>query len=342
MTIEEIDSLYIEHEAMGEGSDTVTHHRFSVARIAENMPNATPQQLDSVIQRYLPRRDLNISSCPDTLSLPGLPGHAPGEGLLERITNRGFELGFFEGKILHPEAVVRPHGYTAEPVPYSLRNDNWVTSVILLCFVVLMLVFRGTRQQFSQHLREFFFPPREHKGLFSVRTAVENRFSIFLTLQFSLLGGLVSFAYAQYTYDLGIGQVSPYYLLFIYSAGFLCYFAIKNLLYRFVNWVFFERTQQQLWSESITFLFTIESLVFLPVVLVFVYFDLELVKVFFVIALLLFIHRILVLYKAYTIFFPKFYCFLHLFAYLCTLEIVPMLILAGILLRITDSLIIEY
>lgn len=330
-----------DQELETEGGDTVQHHGFSVWRIAQNMPNATPQQLDSVVQRYLPHRDLKLSQRLDTLSIPGVPGHDP---TVSHWDDAGivYKLGFFQDNpLLHPEIVVKPHGFVADPLPYRLRSDNGVSVVLIICFVVLAYVLRATRQQFAQQTREFFFPPREHNGLFSVKTTIETRSSIFMTFQLSMMFGLISFIYAQHELDLSIGQVSPYLLLIIYSATFFSYFIVKRWIYSFVNWIFFEKTQRQQWSDIYSYLFTLISILFFPLSLLCVYFEIGVTETLLYASLLLILYKLLLLYKAYTIFFNKTYCLLHLFAYLCTLELIPMLFLVYILVATTDGLIIK-
>lgn len=332
--------LQTEGEELGVTTDTVVHHGFSVWRIAQRMQGCTPQQLDSVIQAHLPKRERFLSDRPDTLSIPGLPGHQAYE--IEALSKVYEETFFKDNSMLHPELKVTSQGHSAVPVPYALWRDDWVTSALLVCFIILVYVVNRTRRQLVQQAKDFFFAPHERQGLFAVETAIETHASLFMVLQLSLMGGLMAFAYAQYTLDLFLGQISPYQLLVLYVGCFLAYFAVKRIMAGFVHWVFFEKNQQKQWSDSYNFLITVESILFFPLALIFVYFNISILQAALVFGILLVIFKILLMYKCYAIFFQKFYCLFHLFAYLCALELMPMLALFKSLLIVTDSLIIKF
>ena len=313
---------------------------FSVWRIAQNMGDCTPQQLDSAIQAQLPQRERVRSERPDTLSLPGLPGRKPYEAE-DRIVN--FEEGFFKGNpVLHPELPYRSQGRSAVPIPYMLSHDDLVTSSLLLCFLILVYVINKTRRQLAQQTKNFFFIPKENSGLFAVETAIESRARLFIVFQLCLMGGLLSFTYAQYSLDLFLGQVSPRILLCIYIGSFMAYFILKRIMNAFVNWIFFPKSQQKLWNDSYSYLIFVESLAFFPLALIFVYFNLPFEKGIWMFLFLLLIVKMLLAFKTLRIFFPKSYGLFHLFAYLCALELMPMFALWRLLAFITDSLIVKY
>ena len=326
-------------DGLGYGGDSVVHHRFSVWRIAQRMPGCTPQQLDSAVQANLPVREKVRSERPDTLSLPGLPGRKPYESD-NRIINFGSD--FFKGSpLLHPELPARNQGVSATPLPYALSNDNLVTSGLLICMLMLIFVVNKTRRQLRQQSKEFFVAPRQHNGLFAVETNIEGWAHIFTVLELSLMGALTMFAFSQYELNLFLGQISPRWLLGVYLASFLAFFAVKRMLTRFINWVFFTPFQQQLWSEINSYMLTAECILFFPLLLTFVYFRLPFAKTGFMFLGILILTKILLAFKARQIFFPKIYGFLHLFAYLCALEIMPLLALWKTLDIVTENLIVK-
>jgi len=339
--VQEVEEPALERETVSaERTDTVVHHRFSAYRIAQQMKGCTPSQIDSVIQKYMPKRVIHYSTRPDTLNIPGMVGHKPYEvSELEKAYEQGF---FQKNELLHPELKVSGPGRIAEPLPYMLWRDDYVASALLVCFMILVYVVNRTRKQLKLQAKNFFFSPRENNGLFAEKTTIETHASIFMIIQLSLLGGLMSFAFAQYTLNLFLSQVSPYLLLGIYAGCFLVYFTLKRVLYGFVHWVFFEKTQQKQWRESYDFLISVESILFFPLALIFVYFNISIIQIVWIFGILLIIFKILLMYKCYTIFFNKFYCFFHLFAYLCALELMPMVALVRVLITITDNLIIKF
>lgn len=321
------------------GGDFVVHRGFSVWRIAQRMPGCTPQQLDSAVQANLPVREKVRSECPDTLSIPGLPGRKPYES-----DNRIIDFGsdFFKGNpLIHPELPPRNQGVSATPLPYALSNDNLVTIGLLTCMLMLIFVVNKTRRQLRQQTKDFFVAPRQHNGLFAVETNIEGWAHVFTVFQLSLMGALSMFAFSQYELNIFLGQISPRWLLGVYLASFLSFFIVKRVLTRFTNWVFFTPFQQQVWSEINSYMFTIECIIFFPLLLTFVYFRTPFIKTCIVFLIMLILVKLLLAFKARQIFFPKFYGFLHLFAYLCALEIMPLLALWKSLDIVTENLIVK-
>lgn len=321
--------------------DSLIHHGFSVWRIAQQMGDCTPQQLDSAIQANLPERERVLSDRPDTLSLPGLPGQKPYEK--QSDLNFSFDSEFIRSSpMYHPELPYRSQGESAVPLPYMLWRDDLVTSGLLLCFLVLVYGINKTRLQLRQQTKDFFFAPREHTGLLAVETGIESRVHLFMVFQLCLLGGLMMFAYSQYELNVFLGQLSPRWLLGIYASSFLLFFIVRRILSAFINWIFFPKSQQKIWRDSYSYLISVESILFFPLAMTFVYFRMSFEKIIWIFLFILLIIKILLAFKTYRIFFAKNYGLFHLFAYLCALEFMPLLALWKTLAIVTESLIVKY
>ena len=337
-------SLSAHHADTASFSSDSTAHRGPLAwRIAERMGDCTPRQIDSVIQAHLPQRERIRSSRPDTLSLPGLPGRKAYEAVESTHFSPELYQGFFRSNtLLHPELPYRSMGQSAVPVPYRLSHDDLVTSALIFCILILIYVLNKTRRQLMQQTHDFFVSPRERTNLFGVETGIEVRSRLFNILLLSLMGGLSMFAYAQYELQFFLGQLSPRWLLGIYVTSFLLFFFIKRILSSFVNWIFFPKSQQKIWNKTFSYLISVESLLFFPLLLTFVYFQLPFEKAVWIFLFILLTIKILLAFKTFTIFFPKSYCLFHLFAYLCALEIMPLLALWKSLAIVTENLIVKY
>lgn len=279
--------------------------------------------------------------CQDTMGIIGLEGHEP-QVDAPNLLAKPYELGFFnEDSLLHPELMGGQHGFAADPRPYTLGTDDYVTGSLLLCFLLMVYLFNKTRKQFLQQTHDFFLAPRDRKGLSAVTTTIEAHSALFIVLQLCVLGSILCYFFIGSTLNLTMCTVSPQMLMLMYCGCFLAYFTVKRILYSFVNWVYFEKIQQKQWKDSHSFLITVEAAVFLPLVLISVFLDADVIKMAWISVIFLVIHKILMLYKSYKIFFPKIHCIFHLFTYLCTLEMIPMLILGHFILLITDNLIIK-
>ncbi len=226
-------------------------------------------------------------------------------------------------------------GVAGDPVPYTIRGDNFFTSVFLLCFVALIISLSNTKQFVVRWLKSFYYPAHVAKNL--NMTSGEMRFQLFLVLLASLLYAIAVYMYAR-DFIADTYLVGDYTLVGIIFASFTGYFLFKNILYVFVNSVFFTRARQYEWLQTILFLTAMEGVLLFPIVLVQVYFDLSFEKAVYYYCFVLILVKILTFYKCWSIFFRQTNAFLQNFLYFCTLEIVPILFLGGGLSMIIDIL----
>ncbi len=329
-------------EATGDAHDTLQRQGTIAWRISQNMSGLPAEKIDSAIQANMPRRIHQRSARPDTLGLPGLPGHKAYEVSLDKYKGLHTEGFFKDNPLMRPELEFRQHGYSADPIPYALWRDDWVTGSLLLSFLLLIYIVSRARHQFVLQARNFFYTPQNVETSFAKDITFESRAVLLMSIMLSLLGGFMAYAYSQYTLDLFLSQISPYFLLFIYFGCFLLYFAVKSIAYAFVNWVFFGRAQRKLWSDARSFVLSIECLLFFPAVLVFVYFDVSIRHMAGILIAFLLLAKCLLAYKCFTIFFREIYCLLHFIVYFCALEVVPIIALLQSLTYITGNLIIKY
>lgn len=314
---------------------------FSVWRILQSLPEgATPSQQDSAVQANLPVRERFLSDRPDTLGLPGIEARQTGATVADLPDF--YRENFFSGnRFWQSEVSANTLGLEAEPLPYLLRRDDWVTGLLLVCFFFLMIVVSGGKRYFRQQFRNFFFPMRSADEYSVVETGSEKRYMTFLVFQTSLVFGLLFFDYVQDAVDVFTGRFSPHLLLGVYASVCLLYFGVKRLLYGFVNWIFFDKIQRVKWNRSTALVIVLEGTVLFPLALITVYFDMPLRTVAVCFLSLLACLKFLLFCKAFSIFFRDLHGFLHLIVYFCALEMMPLLVLWKILVYITDNLIIK-
>ena len=317
------------------------YHGFSVWRIAQSMPNATPQELDSVIQARLPERERHRSTRPDTLCIPGLEAKSAIPKLEDQPVC--YKISYFQDNtLLHPEIVIRPSRYSATPLPYRLWRDNWITGTVLLCFFVMAFIIHLNGKQLLARSRSFFFGSQHQNEPRAIRTSLEEQSTNIMTFMLCLIGGLGFFEYTQNHLELFLGRLSPYILLGSYIGCWVVYFILKGLLYTFINWIFFDKDSHLLWMDTYSFLLIVESILMYGIIVIGVYFGLMPKNIFYAALSVIIAIKSLLLYKAHQIFFPEIHGSLHLFVYFCTLELVPLLAIARILMWITDLLIVNY
>lgn len=316
------DTIQTTFPAQGNASRDV-RHGFSPKHIIESLPDsATPAQQDSAIQAALPRRTTERSTRPDTLNLPGW--HIPSADASCSARKVMYDKNFFSStSLFHAETVIRPSGMYSAPQPYLLRDDDWITGILLCCFPLLMIVFSHSKKFVRQRIRDFFLNHMEKEKLFPMDTGNAAHHTVYLFLQDGLLGGLLFFDYTQATRDFFMLPFSPHVLLGVYAATCWAYLGIKQLLYLFVNWIFFDKEHRSAWLKSYSFLVSAEGVLFFPLALVAVFFNFPVRNVILCTLLLVGFIKLLLFYKTFCIFFKENHGFLHLIAYFCALEILP-------------------
>lgn len=297
---------------------------FDPALIIGSLPeDATPAMRDSAIQAQMPEREQCRSERPDTLNLPGwnVPSDKEATGDSSRMAYE--ETLFPQSPYDHPEVDFRYSGMTSAPVPYLLRNDDGVTSLLLCCFLMIMVIFARSGKYMRQQVQDFFFDRTDRQSLFSVATGREMRHTLFLYLHTGLLAALFAFDYTVAVCDLFMAPVTHFQLMGIYVLCCWAFLGARQLLYSFVNWIFFDKEQRGAWMKSYSFLVASEGLLLFPLALVMVYSNLPVFYVVWSLCILLGMVKLLLFYKTFGIFFSKNHGFLHLIVYFCALEILP-------------------
>lgn len=300
--------------------------------------DATPAQQDSAIQAMLDIPPAVISSRPDTLNLPGLEG-SPAKVDLSRYS---YKDNFFSGsEFFHPELRVTQIGMAAEPMPYRLRDDDFVTGALLVSFFLVALFIVRSSHILLEKIKGFFYVRGNDDNMPAVNTDSELRNQALLVIHTSFVIAILFFDYTQQALTHVFNSVSPYILLGTDAGICLLYFAAKMLAYHFVNWVFFEKRQRRKWMESYVLTVMMTGLASFPLVLLLVYFDLPFRVAGTAFIIIAGLSKLLLFVKCKQIFFNLTYSIFHLFLYFCTLELIPMLLLWRILVYCNEILVVN-
>ena len=246
---------------------------------------------------------------------------------------------FAKDSLLHPELTGGRFGIAGDPVPYTVRNDNAITCMLIFCFVMALVSFAHSRQYILRQLKDFFYIPRSSK---SSDEDPSNRFQLFLSLQTCLLLAITYYFYiTHYVTDTFVLD-TPYEIIGIFFGVFIAYFIAKNIVYSIVNNVFFRSKKNRHWIWTLTFITALEGIALFPAVMLQVYFNLPMQNVVYYFIFILVLTKILTFYKCWVIFFRQISVYLQIILYLCALEIIPLLSLVGILVLITDRLKVNF
>ncbi len=307
----------------------------SPRQILNTLPeDATPWQQDSAIRANIPFPKVDWSKRPNPMRTPTTKADEPS----------GFSLNqplYHSRSLVQPDSVYRPEyatyrqGVAGDPVPYTIAGDNLITSVLLGCFILATLSIAKSGNFISRQIKNFLH--NQHEGTTVItETSSELRFQIFLALQTCLLCSLLFFLWRQTSFEESF--ILPHYqIIGIYTAIFALYFLIKSGLSAAVGWVFFDKKKNEQWMKSNLFLVSTEGILFFPAVMLLVYFNVPVESMVSYAILVIILWKILTFYKTYLIFFQRNRAGLQNILYFCTLEIMPLGALWGVLV-LTDEL----
>ncbi len=300
--------------------------------------NATPAQQDSMVRAHIQPSEIHWSTMPDTLHLPG---HPAGKSFRDVSLPRYYRESFFsKDSLFHPELPGGRLGVTGDPVPYTVAGDDFVTSLLLFCFILACVALSQSRHFIVRQVKTFFRPVRYGTTAIT-ETSNELRFQLFLVLVACLMVSIGYFIYSRTSIS-DTFLIEQYQVITIYASCVASYFLLKTLLYSITGWVFFDKKKNEQWLKSYLFLISVEGMLLFPVIMLMTYFDLSLQIAMIYALIVLGLVKMLSFCKSYLIFFWGKGAFLQIILYFCALEVVPLFALWGGLVMISHYLKINF
>lgn len=211
---------------------------------------------------------------------------------------------------------------------------------LLLCFLLLVHVYRKGFLSFKENI-QLAFSSRDDISMFSESTAREFWYNFLLIIQSAFLFSLILLIYFSETKTAVFQPQKIYVTLISFMLALLLFEGVKVLFYRFVAYLFDLQTGISVYLRTYMILIQVMGiLLYLPVLLL-IYFDYyhNIVIIFF---FLLFIaSRLIIIYRLSVFFLQKYVNPLYLIAYLCSVEIIPYILLYGGMVYLYENEIIN-
>lgn len=226
------------------------------------------------------------------------------------------------------EEMARSYGgrVAGESMPFCFRNDDTITSLLLLLLFVSAFVVSHGWNYLVGAMGEFFQGKR-HNTIFDTNDDKALHGGSILILQTTVCMGLLAFGFLDDLYPQPLLTLSPYALLGFDIAVCTVWMMLRVGLFHLVNHILFEREACRTWMRGLWLILMICGLLLLPVTLLAIYFDLSLATQLSALILIGGVSEILLVYKTYITFFRHTGGSLHLILYLCALEFIPLLLL---------------
>lgn len=229
--------------------------------------------------------------------------------------------------------------------PYSMRNDNALTILLLLSFILTVVAVARSKQTIVRDVKHFFRGSREDDRDFQFRL---SRFFSLMALLNCVMLAVSTGAFAEQLpfYDVAMAETqfegSQMLVVGILFLLFIAYFLVKWMAYSVVNSVFFGNKKSLQWSQAFVVVTALEGILIIPLVLLLIYFDLSVKSALIYFISVLFLNKILSIYKGWNIFFRQNGRYLQFFLYFCALEIAPLLAFGGLWLEVVNFLRINF
>ncbi|MDO4779465.1 MAG: DUF4271 domain-containing protein [Bacteroides sp.] len=219
--------------------------------------------------------------------------------------------------------VIYPLSQTVDSFP---KNDVFVVVAIILCTILTTIAIANAKDVLWKQIKEFS-TNREVSSIFETASIENSSYLSLLTTQFFLSSGVISYYILYYSNSEWVVKYSSWQIILSVGAIFLLYFIAKVTLYSYIGWIFFRGNIIDTWFKSYYTIIHALSIFLLPFLFATIYLNLSINTVLFTALGLLFLSKVLILYKLFNLFFKNIYTTLPLFLYFCALEIVPLLLL---------------
>ncbi len=224
------------------------------------------------------------------------------------------------------ETLGRTYGVAGEALERSLSSDNILTLLMLLGFVAIATAF-GLMQRFVSHqARTFFRVPRNDLGR-ALLSALELRLQLALVAHTCMQAAVLLYLCNLNWIAVDGRFFSSHVFTLIFFGVMVGYFVGRALLYTLVDGVFFDGREHKEWMHSMLFISAAEGVFLFPVSLASIYLELSPSTIAIVTLGVVAVVKLLTFCKLFVIFFRPLGGYLQFFLYLCTLEIVPLLLL---------------
>ena len=213
-------------------------------------------------------------------------------------------------------------GIEGIPAAEALYTNDLFVCILLAGFLLVSAMLASNENILSNILGNFF-SPREHTGT-KTTSALYLKLGMYGVCFMSTALFLTAYLVRQNNMDIAQGNHMLPLLLGVTTVGYL----LKLGLFKMVNWVFFDKAQTLAWEQSYADWTILSGCIMYAISLLAVLLDFS-PHILIILAIAYAISmEICLFFKAFHIFYIKKYGILQLIVYLCTLELMPLL-LAG-------------
>lgn len=243
----------------------------------------------------------------------------------------------------------RPDSLTAtaesdytDGMPAQMRPElPGYNSGILFIIIGMLLLVIANLQQVSRFFKTLMYDlhtVRRHSNVFDEHTVSETRLLAVLIVQLCVCEGiLMSAAFGEYT-----SPIPPSRLLTVYAvmAGLaMVYYLWQVIAYNVIGYTFSDKEDTRQWLRGFKASQALLGCALLPPTLALLFYQSLTIYLITIGVTLYVIFRIIFIIKGIRIFYHNFYSLVYFILYLCSVEIIPLMIVYGNALLLCRKLI---
>ncbi len=210
--------------------------------------------------------------------------------------------------------------------PVSPLHDTGTIALILIVFLMIALNFKKGYKYFL-HLGTYLFSMRRRQNVFDDHTVSETNLMASLIANTCVMGGIIMFLAVGY-YDQSLFD-SEYLSRYIWSlSGYvLLFYLLQMMLYRIMGYTFLpDKESTKLLLDGFNSSQAMLGLCLCPVAFTMLLLPATLVPMLYIAAIFYILARIVFICKGFRIFFNNLASLLYFILYLCSVEIVPVIL----------------
>lgn len=217
-------------------------------------------------------------------------------------------------------------GFVGLPISSGFSTESWIFILFLFSFLLLSFIVQKSDGILSENFKSFFS-----------KSKLQNSIQFFRLQPFIFAFNVIILSFTLYFLLLSTEKSSLDFLLFLkFGLVFILFFAVKYLFFELIGFVFFDVRTTREYQKIYFTLLTFSAIFLFPFLLFYIYQPSLWINAINIVGLIFLIafHTILIS-KLFLFFFVKRIALLYIFLYLCTLEILPLIVL----IRVCENLI---
>lgn len=215
-----------------------------------------------------------------------------------------------------------PTGIEGMLLPSTPSTESWVFIVFIVLFLLLVVGIIRSAGEFIQNIK-IFFSKKEPVNLIQTETVNFAQFQIIISIFTISVQALV-------VYEVFFASVSKFdFKTFALLSGITTgYYLLKYILFDMAGYTFFNEKITKTYKKMYFSLMNVLAVVLFPVLILYTYQPQNWQQPLLIITVcLVCIFYIFLIMKLFQIFYSKPLDLFYIFLYLCTLEIIPILVL---------------